>query len=263
MFPDGFMHETQLSCNVLSYDGTYDPDVLGIVGCGAALSLSGIPFDASGRCSRGHGRRRVRHQPSFEELDRSELDLVIAGTADSVVMVEGAGEEVSSNLMGAMEAGQKAIAEICAAVADMAREVGKPPMEWQRPIEDSALEQRVRERAEPRVREAMRIADKEERNRSLDRIQEDVSASIEAELGDAFAERTSLVKDALKSTEKSVMRVQIVDENVRADGRSARTFGRSRSRSGSFRARTAPRCSPAAARSLWEPSRWARSRTSR
>ena len=63
MFPDGFMHETQLSCNVISYDGTYDPDVLGIVGCGAALSLSGIPFDGPVAGVRGHGRRRVRHQP--------------------------------------------------------------------------------------------------------------------------------------------------------------------------------------------------------
>jgi polyribonucleotide nucleotidyltransferase len=221
MFPEGFMHETQLVCNVLSYDGTYDPDVLGIVGCSAALAVSGIPFDgpvAGVRVGMVEGEYVIN--PSFDELDRSDIDLVIAGTADSVVMVEGAGEQVSEQaLLGAMEAGQKAIAEICAAIADLGREVGKPRMEWQPPLEDEGLERQVRERAEPRVREAMRIADKEERNRTLDRIRDEVSAAFEAELGSSFGERSGIVKGALKSTEKSVMRVQIVDQGIRADGR--------------------------------------------
>ena len=221
MFPDGFMHETQLVCNVLSYDATYDPDVLGIVGCGAALAVSGIPFDgpvAGVRVGMVDGEYVIN--PSFEALEESDLDLVIAGTADSVVMVEGAGEEVSEEtLLGAMEAGQRAIAEICGAIAELGREVGKPTMQWQPPLEDEALERRVREKVESQVREAMRIADKEERNRTLDRIRDEATAALEAELGDAYGERASLIKNALKSTEKSIMRGQIVDESVRADGR--------------------------------------------
>ncbi|HEU4463737.1 MAG TPA: polyribonucleotide nucleotidyltransferase [Gemmatimonadota bacterium] len=221
MFPEGFMHETQLVCNVLSYDGTYDPDVLGIVGCGAALAVSGIPFDgpvAGVRVGKVDGEYVIN--PSFDELDRSEIDLVIAGTADSVVMVEGSGEEVSEEeLLGAMEAGQMAIAELCAAIAELGREAGKPEMEWEPPLEDSALEDRVRETVEPRVREAMRIADKEERNRTLDRIRDEAAKSFEAELGDAYAQRAAIVKGALKATEKSIMRRQITDDGVRADGR--------------------------------------------
>jgi polyribonucleotide nucleotidyltransferase len=221
MFPEGFMHETQLVCNVLSYDGTYDPDVLGIVGCGAALAVSGIPFDgpvAGVRVGKVGGEYVIN--PSFDELDRSEIDLVIAGTADSVVMVEGSGEEVSEEeLLGAMTAGQKAIAEICAVIAELGREAGKPVMEWEPPLADADLQNRVRQTVEPRVREAMRIADKDERNRTLDRIRDEAAKSFEAELGDAYAQRAGIVKDALKSTEKSIMRRQITDEGVRADGR--------------------------------------------
>ena len=221
MFPEGFMHETQLVCNVLSYDGTYDPDVLGIVGCGAALAVSGIPFDgpvAGVRVGKVDGGYVIN--PSFDELDRSEIDLVIAGTADSVVMVEGSGEEVSEEeLLAAMEAGQKAIAEICAVIEQLGREAGKPVMEWEPPLEDPDLEGRVRQTVEPRVREAMRIGDKDERNRTLDRIRDEAAKSFEAELGDAYAQRAGIVKGALKATEKSIMRRQITDEGVRADGR--------------------------------------------
>jgi polyribonucleotide nucleotidyltransferase len=223
MFPDGYMHETQLVCNVLSYDATYDPDVLGIVGCGAALAVSGIPFDgpvAGVRVALVDGEYVVN--PSFEELERSPLDLVIAGTADSTSMVEGSGDEVSEeDLLGAMEAGQKAIAEICRAIEELKREVAKPEMEWAAPERDEELERRVGDSAEPRVREAMRIADKDERNRALDKIRDDVEAEFEQDLGDGYKAKAQVVKATLKQTEKSVMRERIVKDGERADGRSS------------------------------------------
>jgi polyribonucleotide nucleotidyltransferase len=224
MFPDGFMHETQLVCNVLSYDATYDPDVLGIVGCSAALAISGIPFEqpvAGVRVGMVDGEYVIN--PSFEQLDRSPLDLVIAGTADSTVMVEGAGEEVSEKvLLGAMEAGQRAVTEICHMIEELRREVGKPEMEWQAPQKDEELERRVSERAEPRVSEAMRIADKVERNRTIDSIREEVAAAFEQELGDDYASKSHIVKSTLKGTEKLVMRRRIVKDGERADGRGPR-----------------------------------------
>jgi polyribonucleotide nucleotidyltransferase len=224
MFPDGFMHETQLVCNILSYDATYDPDVLGIVGCSAALAVSGIPFEqpvAGVRVAMVDGEYVIN--PSFEQLDQSPLDLVIAGTADSTVMVEGSGEEVSEEvLFGAMEAGQRAVAEICHAIDELKREVGKPQMEWQAPQQDAELERRVSERAEPRVSEAMRIADKVERNRTIDSIREEVVAAFEQELGDDYGSKSHIVKSTLKQTEKSVMRRRIVKDGERADGRGPR-----------------------------------------
>ena len=224
MFPDGFMHETQLVCNILSYDATYDPDVLGIVGCSAALAVSGIPFEqpvAGVRVAMVDGEYVIN--PSFDQLDQSPLDLVIAGTADSTVMVEGSGEEVSEEvLLGAMEAGQRAVAEICHAIDELKREVGKPQMEWQAPQQDAELERRVSERAEPRVSEAMRIADKMERNRTLDAIREEVAAAFEQELGDDYGSKSHIVKSTLKQTEKSMMRRRIVKDGERADGRGPR-----------------------------------------
>lgn len=224
MFPDGFMHETQLVCNVLSYDATYDPDVLGIVGCSAALAISGIPFEepvAGVRVGMVDGEYVIN--PSFEQLDQSPLDLVIAGTADSTVMVEGAGEEVSEEiLLGAMEAGQRAVAEICRAIEELKGEAAKPAMEWQAPQQDPELERRVRERAEPRVGEAMRIADKVERNRSLDSLREEIVAAFEQELGNDYGAKSHIVKGTLKQTEKSVMRQRIVKDGERADGRGPR-----------------------------------------
>ncbi|CAN5757623.1 polyribonucleotide nucleotidyltransferase [soil metagenome] len=224
MFPDGFMHETQLVCSVLSYDATYDPDVLGIVGCSAALAVSGIPFEepvAGVRVGMVDGEYVIN--PSFEQLDQSPLDLVIAGTADSTVMVEGAGEEVSEEiLLGAMEAGQRAVAEICRAIEELKGEAAKPAMEWQAPRQDPELERRVRERAEPRFGEAMRIADKVERNRSLDSIREEIVAAFEQELGDDYGAKSHIVKGTLKQTEKSVMRQRIVKDGERADGRGPR-----------------------------------------
>jgi polyribonucleotide nucleotidyltransferase len=224
MFPDGFMHETQLVCNILSYDATYDPDVLGIVGCSAALAVSGIPFEqpvAGVRVAMVDGEYVIN--PSFDQLDQSPLDLVIAGTADSTVMVEGSGEEVSEEvLLGAMEAGQRAVAEICHAIDELKREVGKPQMEWQAPQQDAELERRVSERAEPRVSEAMRIADKVERNRTLDAIREEVAAAFEQELGDDYGSKSHIVKTTLKQTEKSMMRKRIVKDGERADGRGPR-----------------------------------------
>jgi polyribonucleotide nucleotidyltransferase len=224
MFPDGFMHETQLVCNILSYDATYDPDVLGIVGCSAALAISGIPFEqpvAGVRVGMVDGEYVIN--PSFQQLDQSPLDLVIAGTADSTVMVEGSGEEVSEEvLLGAMEVGQRAVAEICHMIEELRREVGKPEMEWQAPQKDEELERRVSENAEPRVSEAMRIADKVERNRTLDSIREEVAAAFEQELGDDYASKSHIVKSTLKQTEKSVMRRRIVKDGERADGRGPR-----------------------------------------
>ncbi|MEJ2152246.1 MAG: polyribonucleotide nucleotidyltransferase, partial [Gemmatimonadota bacterium] len=90
LFPKGYMHETQLVCQVLSYDSDNDPDVLGIVGCAAALSISGIPFEGPvGGVRVGMVDGEYVINPTFDQLEESTLDVVVAGTADSVSMVEG------------------------------------------------------------------------------------------------------------------------------------------------------------------------------
>jgi polyribonucleotide nucleotidyltransferase len=221
LFPEGYLHETQLVCQVLSYDSTYDPDVLGIVGCGAALAISGIPFGgpvAGVRVALVDGRYVIN--PSFEEIEQSPMDVVVAGTADSVVMVEGSAHEVSEqDLLGAMRAGQEAVARICSVVDELKREVGKPPMKWSPLPSDEELTRRVEERVRDEIRSAMKIADKEERNRTLDAIRERILEAFQEELGEEFADKQTTIKRAIEDVEYEIMRGQILEEGVRADGR--------------------------------------------
>ena len=221
LFPEGFMHETQLVCQVLSYDGENDPDVLGIVGCGAALSISGIPFHGPVAGVRvGMADDRYIINPTNEQIDASPLDVVVAGTVDSVSMVEGsAREESEETLLGAMRAGHEAIREIIATLEELRREAGKPEMEWSPPETDEELAARVEERALGGVREAMQIGDKEERDQALNRLRDEVAAAFAEELGDDFGSKEPLLRRAFDDVGYRVMRDQVLDEGRRADGR--------------------------------------------
>ncbi len=221
LFPEGFMHETQLVCQVLSYDGENDPDVLGIVGCGAALAISGIPFQgpvAGVRVGMTDGGYVIN--PSNEQVEAGPLEVVVAGTPDSVSMVEGSAREVDEEtLLGAIRAGHEAIKEIAAVIEELRREAGRPEMPWSPPETDEALVARVEERALEGVREAMQLADKEERSQALNRLREEVGAFFAEELGEEFASRERIVRKSIEDVEYRIMRDQILGEGRRADGR--------------------------------------------
>ncbi len=221
LFPEGFMHETQLVCQVLSYDGANDPDVLGITGCGAALAISGIPFQApvaGVRVGMVDGEYVVN--PTNEQIEASPLDVVVAGTSDSVSMVEGSAREVSEEtLLGGIRAGHEAIRKIVAVIEELRQEAGRPDMAWSPPETDDELARRVEERAQGGVVEAMQIADKEERNRSLDRVREEIGAFFAEDLGEEFESKDKIVRRALEDVEYKVMRSQILEQGMRADGR--------------------------------------------
>lgn len=221
LFPEGFMHETQLVCQVLSYDAENDPDVLGIVGCGAALVLSGIPFQgpvAGVRVGMADGGYVIN--PTRAQLESSPLDVVVAGTADSVSMVEGSGEEISeAELLGAIRAGHEAVRAICGAIEELAGQTRRAPMVWSEPVKDAALVDRVGERSRAGIQSAMAVADKEERNRALDVVRSQALEAFAGELGDGFATAEGQIRRALEDVEYDVMRAQVLDEGRRADGR--------------------------------------------
>ncbi|MFN2383693.1 MAG: polyribonucleotide nucleotidyltransferase, partial [Gemmatimonadota bacterium] len=225
LFPEGYMHETQLVCQVLSYDATYDPDVLGIIGCGAALAISGIPFDgpvAGVRVAMVDGGYIIN--PSFAQLEASPMDLIVAGTAESVSMVEGSAQEVSeAELLGAIRAGHEAVAEICRGLETLKAEVNAEPMAWSRPVTDEALVSRIADQARDEIRAAMRIADKTERNAALAAVREKATAAFGAQPGEKATEGAAapgLIGKVLEDVEYDAMRAQVLDEGVRADGRS-------------------------------------------
>jgi polyribonucleotide nucleotidyltransferase len=221
LFPKGYMHETQLVCQVLSYDSDNDPDVLGIVGCAAALSISGIPFEgpvAGVRVGMVDGEYVIN--PTFDQLEESAIDVVVAGTADSVSMVEGSALEVAeADLLGAVRAGHEAIAKICATIEELKREVGRPEMAWSPPEIDTELAGRVAQQARPGVEEAMQIADKDERNQALEAVRDSVVAAMADELGDEYASVEGQIRRAIDDVESDTMRGAIVKTSKRADGR--------------------------------------------
>ncbi len=222
LFPKGYMHETQLVCQVLSYDSDNDPDVLGIVGCAAALSISGIPFEgpvAGVRVGMVDGEYVIN--PTFDQLEESAIDVVVAGTADSVSMVEGSALEVSeADLLGAVRAGHEAIAKICAIIEELKREAGRPEMAWSPPEIDTELTDRVAQQARPGVEEAMQIADKDERNQALETVRDSVATAMVDDLGDEYAGVEAQIRRAIDDVESDTMRGAIVKTSKRADGRS-------------------------------------------
>ncbi len=223
LFPKGYMHETQLVCQVLSYDSDNDPDVLGIVGCAAALSISGIPFEgpvAGVRVGMVDGEYVIN--PTFDQLDESTIDVVVAGTADSVSMVEGSALEVSeADLLGAVRVGHDAIAKICATIEELKREAGRPEMTWSPPDIDTELAGRVAQHSRPGVEGAMQIADKDERNQALEAVRDSVAAAMIDELGDEYGAVEAQIRRTIDDVESDTMRGAIVKTGKRADGRGA------------------------------------------
>jgi polyribonucleotide nucleotidyltransferase len=217
LFPKGFGQETQVIAIVLSADTENDPDILAMIGASTALTVSDIPFQGpigAVRVGRIEGEfviNPTRHQQSL-----SDLELVIAGVDDGVVMVEGSAREVSEEvLIEGLEVGHRAIREIIALQRDLRETVGKPKRPSAIDAGDSALAQRVRELATPRVRDAIRIAEKQVRERRMSEI----LAAVLTTMADLLPEQTPRVPKLIEAIEREEMRTMILEEGIRADGR--------------------------------------------
>ncbi|MEQ1856925.1 MAG: polyribonucleotide nucleotidyltransferase [Longimicrobiales bacterium] len=220
LFPDGFMHETQVACFILSADQENDADVLALLGTSVALCLSKVPFNtpvAAVRVGRIQGNWLVN--PTFQQLQYSDVDIAVAGTADAITMVEGAAIEVpEEQILEALQVGHNAIKELCALQLELTAGHNVPDMTWT-PVEPEAkLRDRVETLASARIAEALQLGDKQERNQAMAAVTEDVNATLTDE--DAqYAEHASAISEILRSIEKKTMRRQILTKGERADGR--------------------------------------------
>jgi polyribonucleotide nucleotidyltransferase len=146
MFPDGFFNETQVLCSVYSSDGQIDPDVFAATGASAALMISNIPFEvpiSEVRVARVNGELIVN--PTYEQLDNADYDITVAGTVDSIVMVEGeANESSEEDFLEAIKFGHKHIAALCEFQIEFAKEAGKEKMEVVPPEVDQELVDTIR-----------------------------------------------------------------------------------------------------------------------
>jgi polyribonucleotide nucleotidyltransferase len=219
LFPSDYQNETQVACFVISADQENDADVLGMLGASTALQLSPIPWSgpiAGVRVGRISGEWVIN--PTFEQLDFSDVEVVVAGTRDSIVMVEGASVEISEQeLVEALELGHESIRELIAFQDELVELVGGSPpnFEYESVGVAAELEEAVRQRAQNRVEEALGLPNKEERNQALSALRE----SVVAELEDEFAENLDDVASVMRSLEKETMRRQILERGERVDGR--------------------------------------------
>ncbi|MDH3205235.1 MAG: polyribonucleotide nucleotidyltransferase [Gemmatimonadota bacterium] len=220
LFPEGFMHETQVACFILSADQENDADVLALIGASVALNMSKVPFNtpvASVRVGRIKDTWLIN--PTFQQLVYSDVDIVVAGSADALTMVEGASIEVSEEeILEGLQVAHEAIKELCALQAELISGLTVPDMAWS-PVEpDADLRAKVEGMAGVKVAEALNLSDKQERNQAMATVTEDVIATLIDE-DDAYADHKRDIGEILRSIEKKTMRRQILEKGERADGR--------------------------------------------
>ena len=217
LFPKGFSQETQVIAIVLSADTENNPDVLAMIGASTALTVSDIPFQGPiGAVRVGRIEGEFVINPTRQQQSLSDLDLVIAGVDEGIVMVEGSGREVSEEvLIEGLEVGHRAIREIIALQRDLRETAGKPKLPAATEASDSALVQRVREVATPWVRDAIRIPEKQVRERRMS----EVLAEVLTAMADLLPEQALLVPKLIETIEREQMRTMILEEGIRADGR--------------------------------------------
>jgi polyribonucleotide nucleotidyltransferase len=217
LFPKGFSQETQVIAVVLSADTENDPDILAMVGASTALTVSDIPFQGPiGAVRIGRIAGEFVINPTRQQQSLSDLDLVIAGVDEGIVMVEGSGREVSEAvLIEGLEVGHRVIREIIALQRDLRETTGKPKLPSVTEGSDSALVQRVRELATPGVRDAIRIPEKQVREHRMS----EVLAAVLTTMADLLPEQALLLPKLIETIEREQMRTLILEEGIRADGR--------------------------------------------
>lgn len=217
LFPDGFQNETQVFCYVLSADQENDADVLGLLGISAALSMSRIPFARPVAAVRvGRIQDQWILNPTFQQLEFSDVEIVVAGTEAAITMVEGGAIELpEDDLLEALQVAHRGIRELIEIQKELIADISVPDMDWEpEPIPDD-VSRRVEAAAEDRVAEALQLTEKAERNQAFAALREDVTSQLEEE----FPEQEKAIRSVLGAIERRVMRRQVLDKGERVDGR--------------------------------------------
>jgi polyribonucleotide nucleotidyltransferase len=221
LFPDGFRNEVQIVATVLSFDNENDPDIVSMVGCSAALTLSGIPFFGPVAAARvGYRDGQYILNPTVEQMQTSELELVLAGTAEGVLMVESEAQELSEEIMlGAVTFGHAAFQPVIAAIIELAEHAAKEPWPLSEPDQDElALKARVDAVGRGLIADAYQEKIKQVRYEKVATAKQAATAALAAEGLD-----TEKAKGLFKDLEADVVRNAILQTGLRIDGRDTRT----------------------------------------
>lgn len=223
MFPDHFHNEVQIVATLLSLDPQIEPDILAILGASAAVGLAGMPFNGPVGAARvGYKDGGYLLNPTVAQLAESDLDLVVAGTQDAVLMVESEAKELSEDVMlNAVLFGHKHMQVAIAAIKEFVAEAGSTTWDWQPPAAEIALEQQVSAIAEKAIREAYQIREKSERRAKLAEIKTQLTTQLCT--GEEGAPAADMVKKIFGSLEEKIVRGNILAEGTRIDGRDTKT----------------------------------------
>ena len=217
LFPENFRNETQLVCTVLSYDETVANDVLALVAASAALSISGLPFSKSLAAAKvGFDGDNFTLNPSITELENSQLELMVAGTKESILMVESEVKELSeTQMLDAIKFAQQSFAPVVELIEDLAKEIAKPIMEFDAAPDYTNLTKELATFVGNKIEEAYWKPEKAERKKAL--------SSVHAEVKEHFADNENYdsedISKALDELEYQIFRNKVVEKQVRIDGR--------------------------------------------
>ncbi|WP_053981597.1 polyribonucleotide nucleotidyltransferase [Marinagarivorans algicola] len=223
LFPKGFLNEVQVICTVISAEKNVDPDICAMIGVSAALSISGIPFNGP------IGAARVAYtqdggyslNPTYSALAESELDMVVAGTKDAVLMVESEANELPEDIMlGAVLYAHQEMQAIVSAVSELVKDAGKPRWEWAAQEIDTALYAKIEEAFAEPVSAAYQITDKAERYNRLGELRSQAVSELAPDDSDIDADAVS---GLFAKLEKVTVRNAVVEGKPRIDGRDNKT----------------------------------------
>ncbi|BCD97426.1 polyribonucleotide nucleotidyltransferase [Marinagarivorans cellulosilyticus] len=223
LFPNGFLNEVQVICTVISAEKDVDPDICAMIGVSAALSISGIPFNGP------IGAARVGYtqaggyslNPSYSALAESELDMVVAGTKDAVLMVESEANELPEDIMlGAVLYAHQEMQAVVAAVSELVKDAGKPRWEWAAEEVNTALYGKIQETFAESVATAYQITDKAKRYERLGELRQQAVSELALEDSGIDADDVS---GLFAKLEKTTVRNAVVEGKPRIDGRDGKT----------------------------------------
>ncbi|GAB2790013.1 polyribonucleotide nucleotidyltransferase [Halomonas shantousis] len=224
LFPKGFMNEVQVICTVLSADRNQDPDIAAMLGTSAALAISGVPFKGPIGAARVAFTedRGYYLNPSVEELAVSELDMVVAGTEQAVLMVESEARELTEDeMLGAVLFAHQEMQTAIIAINEFVGEAGKPQWDWRPVGENVALKEAMAAAFESSIGEAYRVTDKMARQDALAELRARAVEQLGGEDEGQFSEED--VKEAFARLEKQVVRGRVINGEPRIDGRDQKT----------------------------------------
>ena len=223
LFPNGFLNEVQVVCTVVSSEKNVDPDIPALVGTSAALAISGIPFNGPVGAARVGYTQADGYilNPTYSTLAESELDMVVAGTSDAVLMVESEADELPEDIMlGAVLYAHQEMQAVIQAVNELVADAGKEPWVWEAPAANEELKAAIVRGFEDSIGVAYRITDKAKRYERLGELR---SQAVEELAGEDSENSPEDVRELFAKVEKNLVRSRVVAGEPRIDGRDNKT----------------------------------------